>query len=303
MTRFRASKKALLRWGYDRLWHRWPLMIVPLVRIFRRGHGYWPNLLRPRSFNEKILFRILFDRRPHLPLLAGKLEVREHVRRRLGGDQHLVPLLGVIRRAEDLRALTLPPDFILKANHGSGMLHVQRASHPPNLDALERQCAHWIAGQYGKYQREWVYRDVESLILAEHLLLDDEGHIPHDCRIYCFDGEPRFIATCEGRFAGNQTQCFFWPDWTPIALRLRKDRGTRTPPPRPEHLGEMLDIARRLSRGIDFVRVDLYDVQGRVWFGELTCTPGAARSPIDPRSADFLLGSFWKLDTRTRLRD
>jgi hypothetical protein len=294
-----AQKKILLRWGNDRLWHRWPLMIYPLAINFQRRHGYFPNLLRPRSLNEKILYRMLFDRREHLPMLTGKLECREFVRKRTGSDANLIPLVAVFERPEQLRDVTLPPQFILKANRGSHMFFIHRGEAPPDLGHLEQLCREWLADDYAKYQREWVYKDVKPLLLIEELLLDEHGQIPNDYKFFCFDGEPAWIRTCEDRHGNQATFTMFRPDWTVIEEEVPFGTGLLPPPPRPTHLDEMMALARTLSRGTDMLRVDLYDVGGRVYVGELTNTPDAAVMRYTPRSLDFELGSHWKLDTRT----
>src|ERR1700743_1538421 len=110
MSQSTSHKRAFLRWAYDRLWHRWPVMIVPLVRRFLRDHGYFPNLLRPRSLNEKVLYRMLSDRRTFLPTFAGKLESREFVSKRVGSDI-LIPQFGVVYDAADVRTIPFPSRF------------------------------------------------------------------------------------------------------------------------------------------------------------------------------------------------
>ena len=301
MSRISAWKKALLRWGNDRLWYRWPLLLYPLAMNFRRRNGYFPNLLRPRSMNEKTLYRMLFDRRRHLPKMSGKLESRSFVRQRTGTDAHLIPLVAVMDRPEQLRDVTLPQRFILKANRGSHMTYIHRGDTPPDLDQLVQLCHTWLACDYAKYEREWVYKDVKPLLLIEELLLDEAGDIPNDYKFFCFDGEPRWIRTCEDRHGIEATFTLFEPDWTLIHEEIQHGTGLLPPPERPPHLDEMLQLARTLSRGTDMVRVDLYDVDGQAWFGELTNTPDAAVLRYTPRDLDFYLGSFWKVDTRTPL--
>ena len=284
--------RALLRWGYDRSWHRWPVMLVPMVLQFRRRNGRWPNLLRPRRLNEKTLARMLFDRRALLPRLAGKLESRAFVRERLGSEAALVPLLGVVRTPADLRAIDLPPAFVMKGSHGSGMIHVQRAGSAIDLGQLERLCAEWLGNDYGKYSREWIYRDVERAVVIEALMLDAAGRVPVDYKIYCYDGVPRVIHHVAGRFEGR-TQELFTPDWALIDHALAYPR-TVPPPPRPPHLPELLAMAATLSRGLDFVRVDLYDLVDGPRFGEMTLTPDGAHMPFPDPALDVLLGEPWR---------
>src|SRR6202000_2825834 len=112
------------KWGYQRLWYRWRVMILPLIRGFKRDHDYFPNLLRPRSLNEKILYRMLFDRREFIPIFAGKLESREFVKKRLGSGDALISVRAILDKADDVDTIELSGRFIMKATHGSGMLYL-----------------------------------------------------------------------------------------------------------------------------------------------------------------------------------
>ncbi len=292
--------RAPLRWGYDRLWDKWPIMLAPMLRQFRRRNGYWPRLLRPRTFNEKVTARLLFDRRPLLPRVAGKLELRSFVRHRTGSDASLVPLLGVVRTPADLRAIDLPPDFIMKASHASGLLHIQRAAMPLDRPHLERLCAEWLANDYGKYCREWLYKPLQRAVIIEELMTEPGGAVPVDYKIFCYDGVPRIIHHVASRFH-DKTQDLFDPDWTLIDLPLAFPP-TPVRPPRPPGLAAMLDLAATLSRGIDFVRVDLYDRPDGPRVGELTMTPDGGCMPFpDPRT-DIALGEPWDFRWSTIFR-
>ncbi len=301
MSYFSQRKKAILRWGYDRLWHRWPLLLYPLIRNFRKENHYFPNVLRPRTFNEKTLYRMLFDRRAFLHCLAGKLESRPFITRRLGPDAPFIPLAGVVRRPEDLASIALPARFIMKANHGSAMLYVHDRDEAPDLNHLQQLCREWITYDYGKYFREWVYNGVERCILIEPLLSDLDGSIPIDYKFFCYDGVPLFIKTDSNRFS-HHTSSIFHCDWTHIPGHSETP-ACDVPPPPPPHLAEMLEIARKLSRGMDFIRVDLYDTSIGVRVGELTNTPAAAAYVFTPRELDYRFGKPWNLVTKGDLPD
>jgi hypothetical protein len=301
VSSFSTRKKALLRWGYDRLWHRWPLLLLPCISNFRREVHYFPNFLFPRTFNEKILYRMLFDRRDFLHRLTGKLECRDFVARRMGNDAILVPLIGIVRQPEDFANITLPARFIMKASHGSAMLHIHDSDAPPNQSHLQQLCRNWLAEDYGKYQHEWVYKGTEHVVLIEPLLSDPDGGTPTDYKFFCYDGLPRFIKTDSDRF-GEHHSCIFDAAWNHIPGKS-ETRESDVPPPPPTHLQEMLAIAAKLSHGMDFVRVDLYDTSDGVRFGEMTNTPGAAMYNFDRRSLDVLFGEPWKLDLRSQPDD
>lgn len=115
--------RPLLRWGFERAWHWPPVLAWQLLPRFRAAHGRWPWLLPPRSFAEKCLYRMLFDRRPIIGVFGGKTEVRALIAERLGNEDALIPRIGLIRSIADLRGMTLPRAFIMKTNHASGQVH------------------------------------------------------------------------------------------------------------------------------------------------------------------------------------
>ncbi|SEG21548.1 TupA-like ATPgrasp [Bryocella elongata] len=298
---FGRRKKALLRWGNARVWHRWPVIVRPLVKDFRRYHGYAPHIFRPRTLSEKVLHRMLFDRRKHLHVLSGKLESRGFAQRRTGSDQCLVPLVACIRNPAELREVELPEKFVMKASRGSEMTYIHRGEVPPDIHHLERLCDLWLKDQFPRGTLEWCYEHAEDVVLIEELLLDENGKLPVDYKIFCFDGIPRYIRTCEARFSDQVTNIFLTPEWVPLEDQTPYFKPALAPPPRPPHLAEMLELAATLSRGTDMLRVDLYDVGGKVYLGELTNTPSRAMMPYPPFEFDLFLGSFWKVDTRTPL--
>jgi hypothetical protein len=294
MDHLNMRKRAFLRWANDRLWYRWPFMLVPLVRRFKHKLGYYPNLFHPRSLNEKILHRMLFDRRKHLPMLAGKLESRDFVADRLGTDI-LIPQIGVIYALDDLAKIQFPSRFIMKGNHGSGMTYIHAVDTPPDLAHLEQLCHEWLSCDFAKYNREWCYKDVKQAVVIEELLTDAQGDIPKDYKFFCYDGTPRYIKVDSARFTAH-TADLFDCEWNHIPGTTLSPNSEDLPiaPPR---LSEMVAIAAALSHGIDFVRVDLYDDGRQVKFGELTNTPARGTELFTPRALDYALGKYWNLST------
>jgi len=296
-----AQSKAVLKWGYNRLWCRWPVMLLPLVRRFKRDHDYFPNLLRPRSLNEKILYRMLFDRRKFIPTFAGKLESREFVKKRLGGDDALIPVRAIIDKADDVDTIDLSGRFIMKATHGSGMLYLHNVDTPPDREHLKQLCNQWLTFDFAKHKREWCYKNVRRAVIVEELITDEQGNIPRDYKIFCYDGVPRYIKVDSDRFI-RETSDIFDCDWTHIPGHTGSPPSDSLPP-QPRHLKELLAMAATLSRGVDFVRVDLYDTGEQVKFGELTTTPARAMYMFNRRELDYEFGSHWKQTTKREVPD
>ena len=301
MSFMSVRAKAALKWGYGHLWDRWPVMLFPAVKRFKQGHGYFPNLVRPRTLNAKILYRMLFDRRDFIPMFAGKLESRSYVGKRLGNEDALIPLIGAIYRADEVADFKFPKRFIMKGNHGSGMNYLHTSDTPPDLDRLKDLCQTWLGFDFAKYNSEWCYKNVKRAIVVEELLTDIHGEIPRDYKFFCYDGVPLYVKVYNDRF-GDRTSDIFDHRWNNIP-GCTGYPNSEIPPPCPPHLAEMLAIAAALSRGVDFVRVDLYDTGKEVKFGELTTTPARACYMFDRPELDYRFGKPWKQSIRRQLYD
>ncbi len=274
------------------MWRHFPraMLVARYIRHFRR----LPRLLRPRTFNEKVLVKLLFDRDPKLTLFADKFAVRGYVAERLGGEQNLTTLYAAVDRAEEIGRLDLPNRFIMKPNHLCRQIKVVR-----DLTAIERPelgtlAASWLRRNYGLEYGEWAYRDIRPRVLFEELLVE-EGRGPTDYRIHCFNGEPRFLFVSRDVHGPGSTYTYYDVEFRLLPVRLVRTRGRYVavqvePPP---NFREMLGVARTLSAGTDFLRVDLYNIGGRIVFGELTNYPGGGTAKFEPPSFDYTLGGYW----------
>lgn len=265
------------------------------VLQYRRRHGRRPELRPPRTFNEQILWLKLYCRDPLLRTCADKFAVRDWVRARLG-DRYLVPLLGVYGRPREIPFANLPEQFVLKATHGSGWNIFCRDRATLDPARVRRQLGRWLRQNYYRVGREWAYDGVPARILCEPLLAGPGGQPPWDYKLFCFAGTPRYVQVDYGRFTAH-TRAFYDPDWRRVPCRCGYPAEPRDSP-RPAMLAEMLAVATELARGFPFVRVDLYEVAGRVFFGELTFYPGNGGLPFIPAHydgvfGDWLAGSDW----------
>jgi hypothetical protein len=263
-----------------------------LARLYEREFGHSPNLDSPTGFNEKILVKILSDRRPYLTLFADKLRVREFVSR-TAPELALPDLYWWSDRADALFLDPLPDRFVLKPNHGSGWLRVVEDARRVRRAELVRLARKWLASDFTIVGREWAYREIPRAIFAEELLRTKDGSLPCDYKLFAFGGRVRLIQVDRDRFSGH-TQVLYDENWNPIAGTVRARQGPPLAPP--ASLPTMLAAAQALSRGIDFLRVDLYDIDGKACFGELTHYPNKGLNRFQPASLDQLLGSYLQLD-------
>jgi hypothetical protein len=253
--------------------------------------GYVPNLITPRSFNEKIVKRKLSPYPSMWIKLCDKVEVRQYVRDAVGS--HLLNDVYLI--SDDPREVSLtklPDRFVVKANHGSGWNLLVSDKSQTTDERLQRICQEWLAACYpGRHHERW-YNGVRPKILVERFLCDATGAPPVDYKLWVFHGHVRFIQVDIDRFR-NHTRTLFDRQWVRQLWGVGYPLGGDVPAP--TALEEMIAVAERLAGGIDFVRVDLYCLEeGRIVFGEMTFAPGSGWEPFLPSEKyDFQVGTFW----------
>jgi hypothetical protein len=181
-------------------------------------------------------------------------------------------------------------------SHTSGMIWIVEDRDVVDWDLLVATCRRWLTTRYADVEQEWAYRDVPARIMVEELLLDLDGQIPQDYKIYVFHGRAQLIEVDLERFTDHRRN-LFRPDWRPVHARLKYSPAEHELP-RPTSLDEMIYIAEALGQDTDFVRVDLYDIDGRIVFGELTNYPGGGREVFVPESFDVELGECWTIPLR-----
>lgn len=264
-----------------------------LTMIHRRG-----NFRQPSTFNEKVNWRILNDRRDRIIAACDKMRMKEMARTAYPGAQLRIPQTywsGTdLRDAPDLA--TLPP-WVLKPNHSSG--HALFGPDPKtDLDTLVAQTQSWWKRTPVELG-EWGYGEARPLLFLEELIPTADGTPPPDYKFFVFDGRVEFVQVNSGRF-GHQTATFLDADWNrlPVRWRIRPVADE----PRPVQLDRMLEIAGALGSGWDFIRVDLYAVDGDVWFGEYTPYPGGGLLRYTPKEFDMESGTYWEIPDLDQVR-
>lgn len=252
--------------------------------------GRTPDLAQPRTLTEKLNWRKLYDRNPLLQIAADRVAVRDYVAARVG-PEHLIPALGVFKRPEEIPWRELSPPYVVKTTHGSGMNIF--VTDPAQVDVVEacRKLRGWLDINYYYGHKEWCYKNVPRRIIIERLL-GSRDEPPEDFKFFCFNGVPRVIQVDQGRF-NNHTRTLYDPSWRVLPFECDYPPGPVVPAP--SGLAKLLRVASELSRDFDFVRVDLYYVEGRVYFGELTNHPAAGLARYRPPEWDQWLGAFWVL--------
>jgi hypothetical protein len=273
---------------------RWRSDRAAIARQFERTFGYPLDWAHPRTLNEKLNWMKLNVRDPLQRIAADKFAVRDHVRARIG-EAHLIPLLKAYGRADDIRLAELPGAFVLKVNHGSGQNWIVRDKAREDERRLRRQFREWMATSHYGVSREWPYKDMTPVVVAEELLLDENGNLPCDFKLHCFGGTVATIQVDLDRETAHRRN-FYDRDWTLQPFIWTEWEGDRPlwpngrEVPRPAALPEMIRIAEALSADFPYARIDLFDCRGTIYFGEITFYHGGGFERFAPPEYDRVFG-------------
>lgn len=266
--------------------------------IFKRHRsvfGKYPNLLNPKTFNEKIAYKQLFDRRPVLTGIADKLEVRKFVEVRIG-SKYLQEIYQVATTPEEIDWDSLPAKFVIKTNHGSGWNIIVHDKSTLDLKKTISQLQEWLSTNYYDQFREWSYKDIPRFVFIEKMMLDDRGKIPTDWKFHVFSGQAMYLQVNINRFENNQCNIY---DRSLNKMNVRYNCDNFSADVDfPPNIEEMFILAGQLGEGLDYVRVDLYNLNGRIYFGELTNYPLAGLARFAPHEFDEEMGKCWTVPAR-----
>ena len=275
------DKNGLTRWMSDKMFAK---------ISFRGVMGEKLNLDHPKTFNEKLQWLKVYEHRPEYTALVDKLSAKDVVGKQIG-TQHIVPLLGSWDDATQIDFDGLPDRFVLKCNHDQGsVVLVQdktKLDRAAVIKKLNRKLRH--NAYFGT--REHPYKDIHPKVFAEEYL----GKDIIDYKFYCFDGKPKFLYCGQGLTEDHSLKIdFFDLEWNLMPF-YRTDYHRLGRIPKPMRLEEMIDIARMLSESIPFVRIDLFEVNGQVYFSEFTLCPASGFMPFVPKEYDAIVGEWLKI--------
>lgn len=250
------------------------------------------DLTNPKTFTEKIQYIKIHEHHELRRVMADRSRARDYVAKTIG-EQYLIPLEGIYEELDRTAWEQLPKQFVLKANHGCGMLEIIRNKDDRDFTDIKRQMEKWKCKDYYREGREWAYKDLPRTIVAEQLLLDEENNIPNDYKFFCFNGRVRIIQIDIDRF-GDQRRNLYDQDFQPLEATLLYPK-TDKPIPKPDQLDEAIAVAEQLSSEVNFIRVDLYLLKNDIYFGELTNYPGNGFKGFQPESMDYKIGEWLEL--------
>lgn len=263
-----------------------------LKKWYKKRTGRELNLENPKTFNEKIQWLKLYDNSPLKTKLADKYLVREWIKENLG-EEYLIPLLGVYDSFDEIDFDKLPDKFVLKANHGCAWNIIVKDKQKFDKKKAKKKFDKWMKRNYAlKAGFEMQYKDIPPKIVAEAFIQDSKGEL-NDYKVLCFNGEPKFIWIDQGRFS-NRTENIYDTKWNLQPFLLTYENSKEEVPP-PKNLETMIEFARKLSKDFALVRVDFYNVDGKIYFGEMTFTSASGVDVFKPAEYDLKLGEMLEL--------
>lgn len=253
----------------------------------------------PKTFNEKLQWLKLHARNPEYIKMVDKYEVRSYISEKLG-EEYLIPILGVWDNVEDIDFTKLPNEFVLKCNHDSGSLVICRDKSKLDIDFVKKKLNYCINRNMYNLTKEWPYKDVKPKIIAEKLMVDKAAEKAHegltDYKFYCFNGIPKYAYVSTG-LENHKTAriSFVTLDWEIAPFRRTDYADFECLPPKPVNFDKMIEFASILSKNIKFLRVDFYEINGKIYFSELTFFPGSGFTELQPVEWDYKLGDMINL--------
>lgn len=282
MTFVKKSLKILPDKTYIKLYYR-----------FRVGRKL--NIDNPTSLNEKLQWMKFNYRFPLQSIVSDKLLVRDYVKDKIG-EEYLIPLLGSWEKYDDIDFSQLPEQFVLKCNHDSGGLVVCTNKEEINYVKSKGKIEKSLKSNFFYIGREYQYKNIKPMILCEEFI-SDAGKIPMDYKIYCFNGVPDVTLVCKDRFSKNTHRAsylYYDQEWNFVPLNKGDDTILDPKIEKPKNFEKMLEIAKKLSEDFVFARIDLYNIKGKIYFGEITLSPNSGFDADIKYETDIMFGQ--KLD-------
>lgn len=249
------------------------------------------DLNNPKTFNEKLQWLKLNDRKPEYSIYVDKYAVRSFIAKTIG-EKYLIPLIGVYDSVAEIDWEDLPRQFALKCTHGSGSNIICLDKEKFNIKHAENMLKKWMSKSFYWYGREWPYKNVRPRIICEELVLN-ENKIPNDYKVLCFNGKAKIIQVHIDRF-GDHRLDFYDVAWNKTGISSGHNTSDFVYE-KPLQLEEMVRLSEKLGAGICHIRIDWYIANDKLYFGEMTLYDGSGFEPFDNEKDDYLLGSLIQL--------
>lgn len=273
----------------------WPDKLYIKI-LFRLVYGRKLDLDNPKGFNQKLQWLKLYNRKPEYITMVDKYAVKEYVASKIG-EEYIIPTLGIWNTPMEIEWDKLPNQFVLKTTHGGGSVGVVICKDKSvfDIESVKKKLVSSLHKDIYWYYREWPYKDVPKRIIAEEYMVDDSATELKDYKFFCFSGRVEYFKIDFDRFVSHKANYY---DRDANLLPFGE---VNCPPDyskvfdKPHDLNKMIEIAEVLAKGIPFVRIDLYKVKDKIYFGEMTFYPASGLGQFCPEEWDYKLGSLIKL--------
>ncbi len=255
----------------------------------------FPNWKSPKTFNEKLQWLKLYNRKPEYTILVDKYSVKKYVANIIG-EEYIIPTIGVWEKPSEIDFNTLPSKFVLKATHDSGRVLICKDKESLDINAARSMMQKSIQRNFYAVTREWPYKNVKRRIIAEQYMEDEDDSELRDYKYMCFNGNVFCCFVCSERQSKDGLKVtFFDKQWNRLPFE-RHYPTSSVKIPKPSQYEKMIELASILSKNIPFVRCDFYEIKGKVYFGELTFFPGGGVEEFSPEEWDLTLGNLIDLN-------
>lgn len=262
--------------------------------VFKRNMGMKLNLHNPETFQEKLQWLKLYNRKDIYTRMVDKYEVKEYVANIIG-EEYIIPTLGVWNNADEIDFELLPNQFVLKTTHDSGRVIICKDKNLLDIHNVITFFNERLNNNIFYSTREWPYKNVPHRIIAEKFIVDESGQGLKDYKFFTFNGKVEFFKVDFDRFKDHRAN-YYDINWNILPFEEKKcPRDVKRSCKSPLNYDKMLEIVRKLSQDIPFIRVDLYNINGTIFFGELTFFPDSGLGEFNPSKWDKELGSLIKL--------
>ena len=272
---------------------------VYLTRKFKLSIGYDLDLHTPQTFNEKLQWLKLYDRNPQYTLMVDKYRVKDYVADKIG-RQFIIPTIEVWDNPDDIDFSKLPNQFVLKCNHNSGLgMCICKDKSKLDFHKVKAGLRKGLKQDYYLHGREWPYKNVPRKIIAEEFMTDNKHDDLIDYKFMCFNGAAKCLFTCsDRRSASGLKVTFFDMDWNRLSFE-RHYHAANYPIYKPINFNLMKELAEVLAKDMIFARIDFYEINGKVYFGEITLHPGCGFEEFTPEEWDRILGNWITLPDKS----
>lgn len=258
---------------------------------FKNVFGYKLDLENPVTYNEKLQWLKLYDRKPIYTKMVDKYEVKNIIEKTIG-KEYIIPTLGVYDSFDEINFEEMPNQFVIKCTHDSGGNVICTDKSTLNLKKAKKKIEKSLKNNYYWQNREWPYKNVKPRIIIEKYMVDESGYELKDYKFMCFNGKPKCSFVCLNRKSKSGLNVDFYDlEWNKMPFQ-RHYPNSNIILNKPKNYETMIRLAERLAKNIPFVRVDFYNINGKIYFGELTFFPGSGLEEFTPYEWDKKLGKL-----------